>query len=318
MSVVEMSREDKIFSDIDKLMIHDGAGIDQYENDDFGDQIQSCGNLKDAVSDFLFGDNQSIGLNLPWYGLEDTIQFRPGELTVWNGINGHGKSLLLNQVVIGFMKQGARVAIASLELKPEETIARMISQTFAIKKNELRQPALDQFFEKAINSLWLYTETGDMRPDRVKAMARYVRHELKIDHLVIDSLMKCGILEGDYAGEKKFMNSLQNIAKDTGLHIHLVTHSKKQQDEHANIGKFDISGSAAISNIPDNVMTVKRNKKKELESRMQTPDQETMKKHDAYVVCDKQRHGDWEGVIGLYFHESGQYTKQLGRHMPLW
>ncbi|MFK5948818.1 MAG: DnaB-like helicase C-terminal domain-containing protein [Methylococcales bacterium] len=318
MNVVELSREEKLFSDIDKLMIHDGEAIDKYEGEVFGDQVQSCINLRDSVHDYLFGDNQPIGLNLPWYGLEDTIKFRPSELTVWNGINGHGKSLLLNQVMIGFLKQGARVAIASLELKPEETIVRMISQTFAIKKSELKEPALDQFFEKAINNLWLYTETGDIQPNRVMAMARYVREELKIDHLVIDSLMKCGILEGDYAGEKKFMNSLQNIAKDTGLHIHLVTHSKKQQDEHANIGKFDISGSAAISNIPDNIMTVKRNKKKELESRMKTPDEETMKKHDAYIVCDKQRHGDWEGVIGLYFHDSGQYTKQQGSHRPLW
>jgi len=312
-----MTREEKLFADIDSMMI-DGNQIDKYQEDNFNDQIAPISNMQDNVLDFLYGDSQVFGLNLPWYDMEDKIQFRAGEFSVWNGINGHGKSLLLNQVMIGFMQQGARVAIASLELKPEETIVRMISQTWGIKKNELQEKAVNEFFTKANLKLWLYTETGDMKPERVKAMAKYVREELKVDHLVIDSLMKCGILEGDYAGEKAFINSLQNIAKDTGLHIHLVTHSKKQADEHANIGKFDISGSAAISNIPDNVLTVKRNKKKEVDLRTHGADAEIFKKKDAFIVCDKQRHGDWEGVIGLYFHESGQYTRQQGRHMPLW
>jgi len=313
----QLSREDKIFADIDRMMI-DSAEIDKYETNDFNDQIAPIANMRENVLDFLYGDNQVFGLNLPWSDFDEKIQFRPGELSVWNGINGHGKSLLLNQVMIGFMKQGARVAIASLELKPEETIVRMVSQSFGIKKHELKEKAVEEFFTKANLKLWLYTETGDMKPERVKAMARYVREELKIDHLVIDSLMKCGILEGDYAGEKAFINSLQNIAKDTGLHIHLVTHSKKQADEHANIGKFDISGSAALSNIPDNVLTVKRNKKKELDIRVDGENYDLLKKHDAFIVCDKQRHGDWEGIIGLYFHESGMYTRQQGRHMPLW
>ena len=317
MSVTELSREEKLFQNIDQMMI-DGSAIDKYQDESFNDQIRSIGNMKESVLDFLYGDNQVIGLTLPWYDTDDKIQFRPGELTVWNGINGHGKSLLLNQVMIGFMKQGARVAIASLELKPEETIVRMVSQSFGIKRHELKEKAVEEFFQKANLKLWLYTETGDMKPERVKAMARYVREELKVDHLVIDSLMKCGISEGDYAGEKAFLNSLQNICKDSGLHIHLVTHAKKQSDENADIGKFDISGSASISNIPDNVMTVKRNKKKEKDLRIHGEDAELLKKSDAFIICDKQRHGDWEGVIGLYFHESGMYTRQQGRHMPLW
>jgi len=225
---------------------------------------------------------------------------------------------MLNQVMIGVMRQGAKVAIASLELKPEETIVRMICQASGIEKESLLPLAVDQFFDKAEGGLFIYTEIGDMTPKRVKAMARYVRQELGVDHLVIDSLMKCGILEADYAGEKTFANSVQNICKDTGLHIHLVTHAKKQKNEYENIGKFDISGSAMLSNVADNVFTVRRNKKKELEARMSEPDELILKQCDAFINCDKQRHGNWEGVIGLYWHESGQYTRQQGRHMPLW
>ena len=34
-----------------------------------------------------------------------------GELTVWTGYNGHGKSLLLSQVLLGLMQQDQRVVV---------------------------------------------------------------------------------------------------------------------------------------------------------------------------------------------------------------
>lgn len=312
------AREEKIFADIDKLLIHDSSAISEFESDNFDDEILPARGLKESVHDFLFGEKKVTGLELPWFGLQDTIMFRPGELSVWNGINGHGKSLLLNQVMIGFIRQGSKVAVASFELQPEETLVRMICQSSGIKKPELLPKAVDEFFEKAEGQLYLYTETGDMKPKRVVALCRYVREVLNIDHLVIDSLMKCGTMEGDYAAEKKLVNSLQNVAKDTGLHIHLVTHSRKQKDEYESTGKFDVKGSGAIIDLADNVLIVKRNKKKELELRMANPDEKYTSQNDAYIVCEKQRHGNWEGIIGLYFHESGQYTRQQGRHMPLW
>ena len=41
------------------------------------------------------------GKDWPWF------QFRTGEFTVWTGINGHGKSLLLNQVQLGLMSKAS-------------------------------------------------------------------------------------------------------------------------------------------------------------------------------------------------------------------
>jgi len=311
-----MNRAEKIFTEIDNLLI-DGKEIDKYENWEFKDQIKPVQLLQDDVIDFLFGESKVTGLQLPWYGLEDTIRFRPGELTIWNGINGHGKSMMLCQAFIGFMRQGSICAMASLELKPVETLVRMIGQSWGIEKVELQLPAIEQFFPKIEDQFYLYTETGDLKPKRVLALARYVREELNVEHLGIDSLMKCGIREDDYSGQADFVNTLQNVAKDTGLHIHLVTHSKKQKDEYEKTGKFDIKGSGGISDLADNVLTVTRNKKKELEKRMDNPNEEILKQKDAFLTCDKQRHDNWEGVIGLYFHPSGQYSRQEGQHRPM-
>ena len=49
----------------------------------------------------------------------DWFEFRPGELTVWTGYNGHGKSLMLSQILLGLMQQGERVVVFSGEMTPE-------------------------------------------------------------------------------------------------------------------------------------------------------------------------------------------------------
>src|SRR5262249_1746782 len=59
---------------------------------------------------------------------EDPFEFRPGELSVWTGINGHGKSLMLNQVLIGVMTQGERVCVFSGEMPPPVQGKRLVRQ----------------------------------------------------------------------------------------------------------------------------------------------------------------------------------------------
>ena len=62
------------------------------------------------------------GKECPWF------EFRPGEYTVWTGINGHGKSLMLCQVELGLMQQGERVMVFSGELTPERQGKRLVKQ----------------------------------------------------------------------------------------------------------------------------------------------------------------------------------------------
>ena len=52
-----MNREERIFQDIDKLLI-DGSKIDEYETEEFQDEIKAAGFLKDEVIDFLYGEKK--------------------------------------------------------------------------------------------------------------------------------------------------------------------------------------------------------------------------------------------------------------------
>ena len=64
----------------------------------------------------------------PWSSMAETFAFRPGEVTVWAGHNGGGKSMMTGQVALSLIKQNQRVCIASFEMKPMITLARMVRQ----------------------------------------------------------------------------------------------------------------------------------------------------------------------------------------------
>lgn len=67
-------------------------------------------------------------------------------------------------------------------------------------------------------------------------------------------------------------------------------------------GKMDAKGSGAIVDQVDQCFTVWRNKRKE--QQIQAGKEVDEGSPDALLVCDKNRHGDWEGRVGL-FYQSG-------------
>ena len=66
--------------------------------------------------------------------LRDLIDFRPGEVTCWAGYSGHRKSMFLGQAVLDFSAAGYRTLLASFEMLPRMTLARMARQTFACER----------------------------------------------------------------------------------------------------------------------------------------------------------------------------------------
>ena len=59
---------------------------------------------------------------LPWPKTRDNFAFRQGEVSLWSGQNGHGKSLMTGEIALSLLGQGEKVCIASFEMKPEKTM----------------------------------------------------------------------------------------------------------------------------------------------------------------------------------------------------
>lgn len=280
-------------------------------------KVLAAGAWRDELARAVEHGEQITGAKLPWAKTHDLLRFRAGEVTLWLGINGHGKSELLGQACIGFACQDEPVCIASLEMKPQATLKRMLRQT-AMNSHPGVQ-AVDRLIDWSRDRLWLYDQQGTVKPGMLYAVARYCADRLKVRHLVIDSLMKCVRGEDDYNGQKDFVDMLCTLARDLGMHIHLVHHAKKGENEDAVPGKFSAKGSGAIVDQVDQMLTVWRNKKKEriAEAELRNGGEmsdDTLKMPDAMLICDKNRHGEWEGRINLWRHaDSLQFTSDQRR-----
>lgn len=246
----------------------------------------------------LYGDK------LPWKKTHEQIRLRPGEVSLWPGVNGHGKSLATDMVV-SWLICGTKCLIASMEMKPAATLERMLRQCSGGDMPGAK--FADWWFEWTDGRLWLYDQTDTVAPDRIVGMVHYAAKELEVKHVVIDSLMKCGIRgqsDAQYAGQRDFVDRLAWKAKALNCHIHLVHHMRKGEKESIRPDKFDIKGAGEIADMVDNIFIVHRNKRKEaaLEKKEQVDHYEP----DTTITCAKQRNGEWEGTVNLYWHGPSQ------------
>lgn len=262
-------------------------------------KIRSPSEFTEDTINYFGGELQS-GAYLPFDKFSDCWRLRLGEISLWSGYSGSGKSLLLNYVILKIMSD-YKSLIASFEMTPKSTLGRMIRQ--AGGNAEPTQKYIKDFLVKCDGQLWLYDQLGSTNQNAIMSVIYYGAEQLDIKHFVIDSLMKCSINEDDYNAQKKFVDMLAIAARDLNIHIHLVAHSRKTVDEiNFKPSKFDVLGSSNITNLVDNVVSVFRNRKKweDIEKNIVSPE-DSKGIPDAYMIVSKQRHFEWEGSIPLWY-----------------
>lgn len=262
-------------------------------------RVRSASEYAQEVTDYFHSGGAVAGAKLPWKNTHSLFRCRSGEVTVWGGFNGHGKSLVLGQVMMQMVRENEKVCLASMEMKPHLTMARMCRQAAGgVPSVEYIQ----KFHKGTDGRLWLYDQQGTVKGEKIAAVIRYAVDKFGVTQFVADSLLKFGYAEDDYTGQKHFVDELCSIARDTGVHIHLVHHSRKGKDEYAIPNKHDMKGSSSIIDQVDNLIIVWRNKKKEEDAQrgIQSCDP------DALLSVEKQRNGEWEGRIKLWFDGAGR------------
>ena len=269
--------------------------------------IRDAQDFHDDVSDFYAGNKGMDGSTMPWEKTHHIVRFRKAEVSCWHGYNKHGKSLVLGQIINGLAMQGEKICIASMEMLPYRTLARMTRQMIGASNPDPRY--ISKYFDFAAGKILLFDQQGMVSASRICNVIEYVTGELGVTHFVVDSLMKCGINTDDLSGQKNFVDRLCAIAKDTGCHIHLVAHDRKPDDENKKPTRWGIAGSSDISNQVDNCFGVWRNV-----SKIGNPEKEN--EEDAVIICDAQRNGEWTGEIKLWVDEgSFRYKGAIREHV---
>ena len=252
--------------------------------------------------------------------LKHKLRIRRGEASLWSGINGHGKSLLIGQTMMHLAHEGEKVCIASLEMKPKKTLRRIIHQLSNSKHpdNDKTDMCFDWFDDK----FWIFDVVGEIQPKMLLETFLYAYQRYGITQFVIDSFMRCGVDEDDLNGQKKFMNMIVAFVNQYAVHIHLVAHPRKGLNEEHYIGKMDVKGSGCLTDLAWNFFAIWRNKAKEAIKRGEPAGEikkgrMPLEEPDALFICEKQRDGEWEGKLGLYFcHESLRYYDDENYRAP--
>lgn len=307
-------------------LIPDDIDWGQYEQDsEAAAKVQPAGLFLDDMIENLGKPEAREHVDLlPWEKTHRIFQLRRGEVTVWAGVNNHGKSLVTGQVGTSLACQGARICIASFEMKPTRSLHRMVRQYAGVNVEDIRPEELPvireiytDFGAICDSRVWFYNQQGTTDAKRVIAVTRYCFKVLGIKHMLIDSIMKCVPDEDDYNGQKRLVDELTALARDHDAHVHLVAHMKKSGKETDPPDKNDVKGTGAITDLVDNVMLVWRNVGKELEvekGRMVKFDDP-----DTVIYCRKQRNGSgWNGPIKLWFdNASMQFTGSPGTTLDM-
>ena len=162
---------------------------------------------------------------LPWDHTKENFEFRKGEVTLWSGQNGHGKSLMTSQIALSLIGQGEKVCIASFEMKPAVTLQRMARMWIGCnpfmpefqgdRGIEALDDMYDQFGTWTDGTMWLYDQMGTADAQTVIGMVRYCAKELGISHIFVDNLAKCVKGEDDYNGQKVFVDELTTMSTFT-------------------------------------------------------------------------------------------------------
>jgi twinkle protein len=263
------------------------------------DEIKRPEDFRKEVTDYYEIDPSTVGWETPWTPVVPW-RVRKSEFTVLSGYSGHGKTILLNQLMLKLVSQGCRVMDASLEIKPGMTLYNMTR--CALGRRYSPKEEVEACISWLDESMFFLDCIGTVSVDRLMHAMEYARKRHGIDVFVIDSLFKCGLSSEDYGGQREFADKLTTFCNNTGAHVILVAHSRKTSNgNELNIPtKSDVAGSSDLTNAAFNVIICWRNKikKRKIDEARAANDMEEIvewtDQPDGKIVVDKQRFGEGE------------------------
>ena len=245
--------------------------------------------------------------------------FNLGELSIWSGSNGSGKSTFLNQMSIEAANQEFKAAIFTGELKPEREMYWLHLQ--AAGPNYVQKAQNDNYYYVPLetsrkfdvwaeNKIFIYNNQAGLKADSVIKALRTCAEKEKINLVILDNLMSLQLGGGDkYEQQAALVLELSQFAKDCNVHVHFVAHPRKSI---AFLRKTDISGTADITNAADNVFVIHRlNKDFEKQSKEFFGFD---KGHPLYTsgfsniieICKNRDLGVQDELIGIFFDQSSK------------
>lgn len=268
-------------------------------------------------SGFIFLDKKIIGFN-------------KGEVSLWSGKNGSGKSSVLNQISLIAAQNKYKTVIFSGEL--DGTRLKQWIWLQAAGRQFTKPTKYENLFYVPDNTgylidAWLKdyisiynNEYGNNLSNLLSDIEEYLKNN-EVDVLILDNLMVLDLLtmDGDdkYDKQKCALYTLSTFSKKHDVHIHVVAHPRKSTGF---LRKDDISGSGNISNLVDNIFIVHRvnNDFKKLSAEFFGKGEvEHYFKYDNVIeVCKNRDLGVEDLLVGVYYElESKRFLNDVAENI---
>eukprot|EP00111_Clytia_hemisphaerica_P003854 TCONS_00011065-protein len=248
--------------------------------------------FKDLRSD-LFNElmNAKMNAGVPFTRFPALNEYlkghRRGELTVFTGATGSGKTTFLSELSLDLCLQGVKTLWGSFEIRNVRLLNTLMHQFagFAVEKH------MDKFMKWSENfeSLPLYFMSyyGAQDLQDVINTIEYSVYMHDIEHVIVDNLQFMTSTSYSSSDDRfqvmdRSIAAFRRCASDLNIHITVVVHPRKENDG-GSLQTASIYGSAKASQEADNVLI------------LQTSDQLSMQ-------ITKNRFCGTVGMLPLSFH----------------
>lgn len=236
---------------------HDGVATFKDFRTDVYNQIMNPEQLQGIQSQMLPGFNNVLKGH------------RRGELTIFSGHTGTGKTSLLSQLSLDYCAQGQPTLWGSFEIPNANLAKLLLQQLYAMKTGQPVSTLPDHFTEWAERfeelPMFFLRYFGSQPIDMVIDAMEYGHYVHDIAHVVLDNLqfMTSGQARPNAGAYGRFevmddaMQRLRAFSTERNVHVSLVVHPRKE-DDNSEIQTSSIFGSAKATQEADSVIILQK------------------------------------------------------------
>lgn len=256
-----------------------------------------------------------------------------GELSVWTGRRGSGKSTILSQILLEAVDQGRTVCAYSGELPAWQFKHWALLQAAGPRHVALRAdpatgrqaPTVPAPTARLIDDWWDGRfllddlEAGDAHDeDRILRKFEYAVRRYGASVFLADNLMTARLRPGRegeyYRAQAAFVARLKAFARRHNVHVHLVAHPRKapgsEEKRAYRPSADDVGGSGDVTNLADNVFAMA-----EGPVELPTPEGRETRQMPVLLVLKNRMYGG-KGSLALGFDQNSKRFFQLPGGSP--
>lgn len=224
--------------------------------------IVSFESIRERIRSRLFdGSKGTPSVSIPSFN-DHITGLRNGELSIFTGHTGIGKTTLLCQLSLDYCMQGVPTLWGSFEMD-NGSLGKILMTQFRNAHTENYKSLKDDFDEWAdrFSKLPMYfmTHHGSCDMNEVLDAMDYANYRYDCKHVVIDNLQF--MLGRQAYGADRFavydhaISELRSFCTTRNTHVSLVIHPRKE-DDGKKIGRASVFGSAKATQEADNVIAL--------------------------------------------------------------